>query len=208
MCPGVFPLLFLKGTTATLIALGDTESEVAELRVKADQFMRLVETNHKMESVALDESRNRIWCQSPRIEYRLQTQRYNLPSRCIGLLRPGRDIIVLPGGHEPTKEYWEFAKDVMGFDEVILSLAYLSVCVAVPLYPLYLLARLFFSPSVCCLPLRVRRLACICGAVLLYPLYLGRAVACEAPWSCSHKRTIPLAGSSYLHDRRLLLHGP
>lgn len=114
---GVFPLLFIKGTTATLIALGETEAEVSALRTKADALVRLVENLPKMESVALNESRNRIWCQSPRIEYRLQTQRYNLPSRCIGLLRPGRDIIVLPGGHEPTKEYWEFAKDVLGFDD-------------------------------------------------------------------------------------------
>ena len=114
---GVFPLLFLKGMTATLIALGDTEVEVTEMRVKADLLVRLVEEIPKMESVALCQTRNQIWCQSPRIEYRLQTQRYNLPSRCIGLLRPGRDIIVLPGGHEPTKEYWEFAKDVLGFDE-------------------------------------------------------------------------------------------
>ena len=26
-------------------------------------------------------------------------------------------MIVLPGGHEPTKEYWEFAKDILGFDD-------------------------------------------------------------------------------------------
>jgi hypothetical protein len=114
---GVFPLLFLKGTTGTLIALANNDAEVSELRIKADQLVRLVETPFKMESVALCESRNQIWCQSPRIEYRMQTQRFNLPSRCIGLLRPGRDVIVLPGGHEPTKEYWEFAKDILGFED-------------------------------------------------------------------------------------------
>jgi hypothetical protein len=114
---GVFPLLFLKGTTGTLIALANNDAEVSELRIKADQLVRLVETPFKMESVALCESRNQIWCQSARIEYRMQTQRYNLPSRCIGLLRPGRDVIVLPGGHEPTKEFWEFAKDILGFDD-------------------------------------------------------------------------------------------
>ena len=114
---GVFPLLFLKGTTATLVALGQDDAEVSDLRMKADQLVRLVEDLPKMESVALCESRNQIWCQSPRVEYRLQTQRYNLPSRCIGLLRAGRDVIVLPGGHEPTKEYWEFAKDILGFDD-------------------------------------------------------------------------------------------
>ena len=26
-------------------------------------------------------------------------------------------MIVLPGGHGPTKEYWEYAKDLLGFDD-------------------------------------------------------------------------------------------
>ena len=65
-------------------------------------------------AVALCESRNRIWCHSPRIHSK---QPYEVPSRCIGLLRPGRDVIILPGGHEPTKEFWEFAKDMLGFDD-------------------------------------------------------------------------------------------
>ena len=58
--PGVFPLLFLKGTTATLIAIGDTEAQVSDLRVKADLCVRLVEEMPRMESVALCESRNRV----------------------------------------------------------------------------------------------------------------------------------------------------
>jgi hypothetical protein len=70
-----------------------------------------------MDFVAFCESCNQIWCQSPRIEYRMQTQRYSLPSLCIGLLGPGRDVIVLSGGHDPTKEYWEFARYTLGFDD-------------------------------------------------------------------------------------------
>ncbi|EKX41719.1 hypothetical protein GUITHDRAFT_74499 [Guillardia theta CCMP2712] len=120
---GVFPLLFLKNTTATLISIGVDDADVSLLRSQAEHVMRLVDLSNKIESVALSENRRQLWIQSPRPEYKLVTQRYNLPNRCIGLLRPGVDVIVLPGGHEPTREFWSFMKDVLdlGEDQVIFS---------------------------------------------------------------------------------------
>ena len=51
---------------------------------------------------------NAVWCQSPKPEYKLETQRYVQPARCIPLVRSGTDLIVLPGGHAPTQEFWDF----------------------------------------------------------------------------------------------------
>ena len=63
------------------------------------------------------ESTRRVWCQSPLAHYTLETQRYVQPARCIPLCRPGRDIIVLPGNHEPTKQAWELYRDVLGLSD-------------------------------------------------------------------------------------------
>jgi len=59
----------------------------------------------------------RIWVSGPRPEYRRVTQRYNMPNRCIPLVRKGLDYIVVPGGHEPTREFAEFIKGVVGLDD-------------------------------------------------------------------------------------------
>ena len=63
----------------------------------------------------------RVWCQSPKPEYELDSQRYGMPARCIPLMRPELDIIVLPGAHPPTLEAWFFYKAVLGLsdDQVI-----------------------------------------------------------------------------------------
>ena len=63
----------------------------------------------------LGEERRRVWVHGPRPEYKKNSQRFNLPSRIIALLRPNLDIVILPGGHEPTREFWEFSKNVLGF---------------------------------------------------------------------------------------------
>lgn len=67
------------------------------------------------------DSARRVWCQSPLPHYTLPHQRYVQPARCIPLLRPGRDLIVLPGNHEPTRQMWEFNRDILGLldDQVI-----------------------------------------------------------------------------------------
>jgi hypothetical protein len=63
----------------------------------------------------------RVWCQSPKPEYDLPSQRYGMPARCIPLVRPQLDLIVLPGAHAPTLEAWCFYKTVLGLtdDQVI-----------------------------------------------------------------------------------------
>eukprot|EP01043_Picozoa_sp_COSAG02_P023717 COSAG02_NODE_1274_length_13507_cov_8.324060_8_plen_571_part_00 len=63
------------------------------------------------------DSARRVWCQSPLPHYTLLHQRYVQPARCIPLLRPGRDLIVLPGGHEPTLKMWEFNRDMLGLSD-------------------------------------------------------------------------------------------
>lgn len=64
-----------------------------------------------------DPSTRRVWCQSPKPEYELETQRYAMPARCIPLLRPELDVIVLPGAHPPTLEAWYFYKAVLGLSD-------------------------------------------------------------------------------------------
>ena len=65
----------------------------------------------------LTEDRRRVWVHGPRPEYKKNSQRFNLPSRIIALLRPNVDIVILPGGHEPTREFWEFSREVLGLAE-------------------------------------------------------------------------------------------
>lgn len=55
----------------------------------------------------------RIWASGPRPEYRRQTQRFNLPNRCIPLVRKGLDVIILPGGHDGTRDFAAFCQDVL-----------------------------------------------------------------------------------------------
>ena len=66
---------------------------------------------------ALSEERRRIWIHGPRPEYKKNSQRYNLPARIIPLLRPNLDIVILPGSHAATREFWDFCKETMGLQE-------------------------------------------------------------------------------------------
>jgi hypothetical protein len=65
----------------------------------------------------LSEERRRVWVHGPRPEYKKNSQRYNLPSRIIPLLRPNLDIVILPGAHAATKEFWEFCRETLGLQE-------------------------------------------------------------------------------------------
>ena len=64
-----------------------------------------------------EESTRRVWCQSPKPEYKSEAQRYGMPARCIPLVRPSVDLIVLPGNHAPTLAAWNFYKDVLGLQD-------------------------------------------------------------------------------------------
>jgi hypothetical protein len=69
------------------------------------------------DSSVLSENRRRIWVHGPRPEYTKDRQRYNLPSRITGLIRPNLDIVILPGNHAPTAEFWEFNRKVLKLEE-------------------------------------------------------------------------------------------
>lgn len=69
------------------------------------------------ESAFADETTRRVWCQSPKPEYKSEAQRYGMPARCIPLVRPSVDLIVLPGNHAPTAAAWSFYKEVLGLQD-------------------------------------------------------------------------------------------
>jgi hypothetical protein len=50
------------------------------------------------QSEIFDTSVRRIWCLSPRPDSLIRAQKYNLPYRFLSLVRPGKDIILLPKG--------------------------------------------------------------------------------------------------------------
>lgn len=94
-----------------------THGDIVCLSAQADEVFRLSETVSEMKNVALSESKRRIWVHAPRPEYQRQTQRYNLPVRILSLVRKKKDIIILQGNHEPTREYWDFCKEVLELDD-------------------------------------------------------------------------------------------
>ena len=83
---------------------------------QADAQLREPPHEEPLERVGLEEDVRRIWCGSARPEYRRQTQRYNLPNRCIPLVRKGRDFVILPG-HKLTREFWSLVKEVVGLND-------------------------------------------------------------------------------------------
>lgn len=58
----------------------------------------------------------RVWCQSPKPEYTLLTQRFVMPTRFISLLRP-QDLIVLPGNDAIVRDMWNFFVPILGLTE-------------------------------------------------------------------------------------------
>eukprot|EP00056_Hartaetosiga_gracilis_P005169 m.82069 g.82069 ORF g.82069 m.82069 type:complete len:1309 (-) comp12075_c2_seq1:42-3968(-) len=121
---GVFPLFFRRDESIVLIAVAPTEEKLHSLRSTADQLVIEPTVEEPLERVGLaDETVRRIWCGGARPEYRRETQRYNLPNRCIGLVRPKLDLIILPGNHKPTQEHWNLLKEIKGLsdDQVIFT---------------------------------------------------------------------------------------
>ena len=115
---GVFPLLYLReGVCGYFVAIGDTAADVQSNRTTAEEAFREPIVEQPLQRVTFSPDVRRIWCGSARPEYRRETQRYNLPNRCLPLVRPNKDYIVLPGGHKPTREWWRFCKDILGLAE-------------------------------------------------------------------------------------------
>lgn len=62
----------------------------------------------------------RLWCHSPRPEYVLDkdwADRWYIPARVLPLVRPGWDMIVLPGGNHQTARFTRFVCEVVGLKE-------------------------------------------------------------------------------------------
>ncbi|CAG9463223.1 unnamed protein product [Pedinophyceae sp. YPF-701] len=114
---GVFPVSYLKGQTATFIAIGPTQETVLRLKAVADEALRADLEEAPLKLVSWRDDVRRIWVSGPRPEYRRITQRFNMPNRCLPLVRKGIDFIVIPGGHDPTMEFAEFIKEVCELDE-------------------------------------------------------------------------------------------
>ncbi|EGD83405.1 hypothetical protein, variant [Salpingoeca rosetta] len=119
---GLFPLHFTSegDGSCTLVALSSAPERLEELWSVSHGVSALcIPRAHIKDapSAGLHPSLRRIWVGSARPEYRLETQRYRLPNRCLALMRAGTDVIVLPGNHAPTREYWEFVRDVKGLSE-------------------------------------------------------------------------------------------
>eukprot|EP00043_Microstomoeca_roanoka_P020483 m.250105 g.250105 ORF g.250105 m.250105 type:complete len:1262 (-) comp17172_c3_seq3:208-3993(-) len=114
---GVFPIVYQKEKKSMFIAIAETDEEVERLYKVADKHLREPVVDETLERVGLDDNVRRIWCGSARPEYRRETQRYNLPNRCISLVRKDLDYIILPGNHTLTREYWEFNREVRNLNE-------------------------------------------------------------------------------------------
>jgi hypothetical protein len=120
---GVFPLLFLKVTsstghngTVTLIAIGETDSEVQELKQRAEELLREpAPTVMRVKTNALEPNRRRIYLMSSANDP-FHKAKYQVGAQVIPLLRPGLDIIVLPTDNKQLAEYWDFAQTNLDLD--------------------------------------------------------------------------------------------
>ncbi|MBM3257421.1 MAG: hypothetical protein FJY98_03825 [Candidatus Liptonbacteria bacterium] len=68
---------------------------------------------------AFDARRRRLWCHGPKPEYEMDedwADQWYVSARTIALVRPRRDLIILPGGNEQTKEFFAFCAKTLQFD--------------------------------------------------------------------------------------------
>jgi len=114
---GVFPLVFARQEQSLFIAVAKTDAELADLYSRATALLREPVVEAPLERVTFDDGTRRIWCGSPRPEYRRITQRYNLPTRCLPLVRKDLDFIILPGDSAKVVSFWQFIKEVNGLSD-------------------------------------------------------------------------------------------
>eukprot|EP00730_Choanoeca_flexa_P011131 TRINITY_DN2367_c0_g1_i1.p1 TRINITY_DN2367_c0_g1~~TRINITY_DN2367_c0_g1_i1.p1 ORF type:complete len:1263 (+),score=411.59 TRINITY_DN2367_c0_g1_i1:79-3867(+) len=108
---GVFPMNFQKGSRSLFVAVAPSDEEVDKLYQQVDALLRDPQVEEPLQRVDFDDSVRRIWCGSARPEYRRVTQRYNLPNRCVSMVRKDKDFIILPD-HKLTREYWLLVKEI------------------------------------------------------------------------------------------------
>ena len=116
---GAFILSFQRAAASLCISLGLTPAKAEEIRLQVEALARepVVVTAPKHTMSFDDPTVRRIFCNGPRPEYRRVTQRYNLPARTIPLVRPNRDFIILPGGYQPMRLWWELCRDTLHLTE-------------------------------------------------------------------------------------------
>lgn len=117
LSPGVWPLVFSGGEQSVFVAVAKTDGALSNLHDRVMTVMHAPALENLQECVPLDSGVRRIWCGSPRPEYRRITQRYNLPTRCLSLVRKKLDIIILPGDNPSVVEFWKFIRDVNELDD-------------------------------------------------------------------------------------------
>lgn len=64
-----------------------------------------------------DPKKQRLWCHGPKPEYALDTDRadqWYIGARTLPLVRPQKDVIVLPGGNRQIQEFAEFCVHTLG----------------------------------------------------------------------------------------------
>jgi hypothetical protein len=116
---GIFPLDYLRGVSATYVLLGKTDEEVSRLRSVLESCVSEPPATKSLEQSGeiFDEDVRRIWCCGPRPESMLAGQRYNLPHRFLSILRPEKDLVILPKGLTVGVEFLSFIQDVLGITD-------------------------------------------------------------------------------------------
>ncbi|KAJ1489233.1 hypothetical protein T484DRAFT_1886074, partial [Baffinella frigidus] len=76
-----------------------------------------VEKHDSTRNSLLSDDRRRIWAHSPKPSYTSKSQQYSLANRCPSMMRPLLDVVILPGGHGPTRDYWEWCKEELGLED-------------------------------------------------------------------------------------------
>ncbi|MBI5421112.1 MAG: hypothetical protein HZA35_02245 [Parcubacteria group bacterium] len=70
----------------------------------------------KMKAI-FNPKKQRLWCHSPKPEYALDTDwadQWYIGARTLPLVRPQKDIIILPGGNNQTQQFAEFCTRILG----------------------------------------------------------------------------------------------
>ena len=115
---GIFPLEYIRGSSATFMLLAETDERIQQLRGVLETCLNEPVVAKPLEQGQIfDESVRRIWCCGPRPESLIQAQRYNLPYRFMSLVRPKLDLVVVPAGLTVGVEFSKFCADVVGIEE-------------------------------------------------------------------------------------------
>jgi beta-aspartyl-dipeptidase (metallo-type) len=132
---GIYPLVYIPGSVGTFVIVASSDVKLDKLRQLLNEIMDVADEEHQTltEAEGLEsleggpaetevkhvsmakENVRRIWCFSPAPHSPVLGQRYNLPTRFLGLMRNRKDLVVVPGGNNPTAEFVDFCSQTIGF---------------------------------------------------------------------------------------------